>query len=501
MTAEPPGIDENKTPTVKGFDPELVAAVWERMKSNPALGRMTLMREYGLKISRARRLARELKIAAGVDPSWRASHHSVSGPMSSLNTNTHIPATDAQRVSGTPDLSIEVEPGRRVAQGIISCKFAEADTLDELHRLSETDLEMWEPYRHRINRWGSAENPCWQVRCEYRLREKAVTELQVEAAIETLREESPRHKPFPASDTRGPRALEISIMDPHIGGLFFEPGADAPWSLDHCRRMWFHGIDESIRRSRHHGPFSEVVLPIGNDFLHADNVFHTTTAGTGQPEMVSWQYAAKYGAQLLIETVLYLLEEIECPIVIPVIPGNHARQTEFMLGMVIAARFWHDDRVRVDDSAEPYKAWQWGCNMIAFEHGHSVPVIRLASLMAQTWPEMFVATDGGFREWHIGDQHRKGAPKPLIYEEQGVSVEGIPGLTPGNEWHKLKSFNNQQRACAVAFVYDKSAGPVAKFPVMVNSKTNLPLGSDSLGLPAGSVVPANLTTTAEVSNG
>lgn len=481
------------TPMIPGFDPELVADVVKRMKENPALGRVSLKKLYGLSEARAKRLAREVKLKLGVDPSWKANVHATeaatTAPGGAFNVSTAAPVREPQKASGTPDLSVEETADNVVAEGIVSCRFARADTLNELHRLAEVDLERWEPYKHRINRWGSEENPCWQVRCEYRLREEKVHELQFEAALESLRERSPSVPPYPYEHGKGDRALEISIMDPHLGGLFFQPGVDAVWTLEHCRTMWFYGIQEVIRRARSFGPFSEVVLPIGNDFLHADNIFHTTTAGTGQPEMVSWQYAAKYGARLLIETVSFLLEEFGCPITLKVIPGNHARQTEYMLGLVLSARFWNDERVRVDDSADPYKCWVFGCNFVAFEHGHSVPVIRLASLSAQTWPKEWAATDGGFREWHIADQHRKGGSRPLIYEEQGVSVEGLPGLTPGNEWHKLKSFNNQQRACAVGFVYDYSAGPIAKLPVMINSKTNLPMGDDSLEPPTGATAP------------
>jgi hypothetical protein len=33
-----------------------------------------------------------------------------------------------------------------------------------------------------------------------------------------------------------------------------------------------------------------------------------------------------------------------------------------------------------------------------------------------------------------------------MMEEQGGSVEYLPGLTPPNEWHRIKSFNWQKRA-------------------------------------------------------
>jgi len=482
-------LDRRDPPLIAGFDPELVAEAWQRMRTNPALGRITLMKTYGLTEARAKRLARALKIAAGVDPSWRAARHvEASGGTSDGDEHvprveTHVPVSNAQRATGTPDMSVESEPGKRTAEGLVSCRFSEADSLDELHRLSETDLEVWEPYKHRISRWGSAGNPCWQVRCEYRLRVPEVRELVAEAALESIREEAAAVPVLPYEhDTENDLAAEISVMDPHLGGLFLQPGVDAGWNLEHCRALWFYGFQEALRRIRIFGEPAELLIPVGNDFLHAEGMTApATTAGTPQPEMISWQYAAKYGARLLIDTLLWLRSELpNTKLSVKVIQGNHSRATDFMLGLVLSARFWHDPAVEVDDSAEGYKAWRWGSTLIMLEHGHSVPVIRMASLAAQTWPVDWVMTDGGYREWHLGDQHRKGASKPLVYEEQGVAVEGLPGLTPGNEWHKLKSFNNQQRACATAFVYHRHAGPLAKLPVMINSKTNLPMGDDSL---------------------
>lgn len=477
---------------IPGFDPEIVADVVERMKDNPALGRKSIMKLYGLSESRAKRFAREVKIKLGVDPTWKASHHK--GNDGELDKTTVVHATPAQSTKGTPDLSIEESPEVMVAEGLISCRFAKADTLAELHRLSEADLDKWEPYKHRINRWGSADNPSWQVRCEYRLREVKVDDLLLEAGIESLREASADIEPLPYEHPISDIAYEITCVDPHLGGMFFQPGVDAAWSLDHCRALWFYGFQEAIRRCRKFGEPGEIMVPVGNDFLHAEGmVRHTTTGGTDQPEMVSWTYAAKYGARMLIDTVLWLRQEFpKTRIVIPVIQGNHSRATDFMLGMVLEARFWHDPGVVVNAENEPYKAWRWGCNLVGLEHGHSVGVIRLASLMAQEWPDLWLLTNGGYREWHRGDQHRKGTGGIITYEEQGVAVEGLAGLTPGNEWHKLKSFNNQQRAAATAFVWDKHAGPVARFPVQINSKTNLPMGDATLEAPDGMMTAPDL---------
>jgi hypothetical protein len=113
--------------------------------------------------------------------------------------------------------------------------------------------------------------------------------------------------------------------------------------------------------------------------------------------------------------------------------------------------------------------------LIGFEHGHSIRnVVRLAALMANECRNDWAETS--YREWHLGDQHRKGSAKPAMLEEQGVSVEYLPGLTPPNEWHRLKSYNWQKRA-GMAFVWDYWQGLRCRFNVNIDSYTGRLMGT------------------------
>ena len=263
------------------------------------------------------------------------------------------------------------------------------------------------------------------------------------------------------------RELEISILDPHLGLRCYQPGSDHVWDIATCRRMVMTMIDQLLAGAKCYGPFEKIVLPWGNDFLHADNVFGTTTAGTIQPEAEAWQHVYVEAETLAIAMVERLKQE--APVEIIVIPGNHDRQSVFTLGRLLAAYYRHDQDIVVDASASPYKFHEYGVNLIGLDHGHSIrQTLRLASLMANECPQAWSRTV--YREWHLGDQHRKGSAKPTMMEEQGVSVEYLPGLTAPNEWHRLKGYNHQKRA-GMAFVWDAAAGPVARLQVNVNSYT------------------------------
>jgi hypothetical protein len=295
--------------------------------------------------------------------------------------------------------------------------------------------------------------------------EKLLDELKTVSPIIPLR--------FP-KDIPGRRMLEISIVDPHIGMQCFRNGADEDYNLTIARYRYLGAVQRLVKAAEVYGPFEQILFPFGNDYLHAEPMNagkgsgNATTSGTLQPEMMDWYEAYEFGERLLRETLSYLSEV--APVEALQIPGNHDSISSFTIGRVMAAYFHNDANVNVDASPSSYKFKEYGCNLIGFEHGHSIAPIRLASLMANECPDAWARTKGGYREWHLGDQHRKGSAKPSMLEEQGVSVEYLPSLVAPNTWHREKSFNWQKRG-AMAWVWDREAGPVARLQVNLNSVT------------------------------
>lgn len=345
-------------------------------------------------------------------------------------------------------------------------------TVDDLLRVTKVDLAVWEIERHVVNKWEVAmkqENangrvtpivePLFQIKIWLRRKKPLVVAAQ--DLLAKIKESAPLLAPRRLKFRKLPhrRALELCIMDPHIGLLCHQPEADAPWDIDLAAATILAAIDDLVEKAKAFGPFEQAFMPFGNDFTHADNVFHTTTAGTGQPEAIAWHHVYVRAQGIAIEMV-NRLRPVAKEIYIYEVPGNHSRMADFTLALLLQAYFRHDKGVHVDAGSSPYKFHRYGNTLIGYEHGHSVSQIRLAALMANERRSDFAETE--YREWHLGDQHRKGSSNPAALEEQGVSVEFIPGLTAPNEWHRLKAFNHQKRG-AVAWVYDFAAGPVARF--------------------------------------
>lgn len=266
----------------------------------------------------------------------------------------------------------------------------------------------------------------------------------------------------------GLRELEMGIFDPHLGMICRHPEGDGPQDMEDMPALMMTAVDDLVAKAEKDGPFAKAFMPVGNDWVHADNVWHTTTAGTGQPEMIDWHRAFKLGCDVGVAIVNRLLE-VATVVEVYQIPGNHDRQSAFCLGLYLQAFFNHDPRVTVHADASPYKFHRAGVNLIGYEHGHSVQQVRLAALMANECRTHWGTAE--FMEWHLGDQHRRGASKPAALEEQGVSVDFTPGLTAPNAWHRIKSFSHQQRG-AMAWTWDHRTGPVGRYCFNVSKYTH-----------------------------
>jgi len=369
-------------------------------------------------------------------------------------------------------------------------------TPDELIKSCEIDLDIWEVSEITTNNWEVAgrintgeqlvekngkvyklqqpqklwKSPLRQIKV--RFKRKSDEKMALEALIGKIADNSPVAKLIKRpklKSSKSQRMLEICIMDPHFGLNCFKPSSDQQWSLDECEEICMWAIEDLINKSRSHGPFEQIVFPFGNDFMHHDSIKHETTNGTPQPEGVSWHHVYERAEILAINMVERLKQEANVKVIS--VPGNHDHHSSYTLAKILKAWYRNDANVEVDASSSPYKFHRFGTTLLGFEHGNSISGARLPGLMANERPVDWSETT--YREWHLGDQHRKATGKPSFFEEQGVSVEYLPALTPPNQWHRLKAFNWQKRG-AMAFVWDFNTGAEARFQSNINSYTGRP---------------------------
>jgi len=365
-----------------------------------------------------------------------------------------------------PDGSIEVTTEPLIRTGGLRAFFTDDAGIRHYGYASEADLraaavvpDNYSTVSFSPNSWAAQDSTgafiAHQVKACF--KPPSVDEVRIE-----LRGASPkvaaRHQRAPSPSDL---CLEISIADPHVGMVMHRSVDGEDYSIDIACDLYRNAVRSLAEMATvAFGKPAQILLPIGNDYLHCDNIGHTTTSGTLMQDADDWHYTYIAAERLLIDEIVNL--SLTAPVRVLQIPGNHDRQTMFTIGRVLAARFWNDDNVDVDASPATYKSHRWGCNLVAFDHGRDIQPSRLAAIMANTWPQDWAETR--YREWHLGDQHRKGVAVPSVLEEQGVAVEFLPSLAPASAWSRRKGFSNATRS-AQAWVWDKERGPLARLQV------------------------------------
>ena len=338
-----------------------------------------------------------------------------------------------------------------------------ATSEEDLVKAANADPALFEVYRSTVNEEG------WITRVW--LRRKRPDALSAQRLLDDMKAHSVKVPPWHATVELEPRrALEVCVMDPHLGLQSFRPGSDHAWDLDKAEAYFMWAIEGLLRRAEKYAPFEKIVWVFGNDYLHADNLDHSTTKRTPQAEMVSYMHTYDRGKRLAIAAAERL--KTVAPLEIVQVSGNHDYLASFSLGHVLDAYYHADENVTVEVNPSPYKFWHYGVNLVGFNH-QGKKAERMGVLMANEVPEAWAASR--YREWHVGDQHRRGSGSPVAMTEQGVGIEFLTGLTPANEWHRLQTFNWQPRG-ATAYVWGYHTGPEDRLLCNLDSYTGRPMG-------------------------
>lgn len=407
-----------------------------------------------------------------------------------INRTTLNAYFERTKIGGAKSVTTEMHQTWKESRGetswVIESNDPRINTVDDAIKRAGVDMGIWQVERVIVNGWdvtmklktAGGDKAFTKQNQQIKIFLKRIVPLAIQNAVENLlnklKSKSPicpklKYPKLPKQADR--KALEICLMDPHYGMRCYAPGSAGNQTPESMAALMLDIVDTMLERTKHFRPFEQIIFPIGNDFFHADSIWQTTTAGTLQPEADAFFHTFIGGEQLVIGLVDRL--KAVSPVSVYAIPGNHDRTASFMLGRILRAYYQNDKNVTVDASEKPYKFHRYGCNLIGYEHGHSVkPALRLGNIMANERPEDWAATKNGWREFHIGDQHRKGVSRPVVMEEQGVSIEFLPGLTMPNEWHTLKGYNWQKRA-AIGFVWHYSEGLIDRPQVNIDRYSNI----------------------------
>tara|TARA_R100000808_G_C2149365_1_gene157763 strand:- start:110 stop:1195 length:1086 start_codon:yes stop_codon:yes gene_type:complete len=256
---------------------------------------------------------------------------------------------------------------------------------------------------------------------------------------------------------KGSHLLVVNPADIHIGKYASELETGESYDCETAVSRVVEGVQGIIDKSKGFD-LDKILFCIGNDVLHIDNVYNTTTKGTHQDTDGKWWEHYEIALMLYVK-VIEMLREL-APVDILHSMSNHDYQSGFHLAHTLKSWFRKAEDVSFDISVSHRKYYQYGNNLIGLEHGDGAKMDKLPLLMAQECPKMWSQTK--YRYWYLHHIHHKVKHKWLDSKDFiGVTVEYMRSPSGTDSWHNRKGFTGVPKACE-GFIHDKESGQVAR---------------------------------------
>lgn len=200
----------------------------------------------------------------------------------------------------------------------------------------------------------------------------------------------------------------------------------------------------------------KAAFPISNDFFHSDTYYNTTTNGTQQEVLVSYNEEYEVGFEILSNSIFYLstiADEVE----VILVQGNHDRAKSYFLAHALSVLFRNNKRIKFKREDSTTKFTVLGNTFIGYHHGYNCKLDDLPLLFATSPETSKLFGESRYREVHTGDKHHY-----MAKEVKGVRIQQMPSLCGTDRWHRDNNYVNQIRA-GLALVYHPDKGKIAEF--------------------------------------
>lgn len=250
--------------------------------------------------------------------------------------------------------------------------------------------------------------------------------------------------------------LVIDPADIHLNKLVLAEETGDEYNIEIAKQRCIDGVNGIVAKASGF-PIEKIHLVIGNDILHTDTKIGTTTKGTPQDTQTLWWKAFREAKDLYVRIVENLLTVADVEIIY--CPSNHDVMSGFMLADTIASWFHNSKNVKcyVDPSHRKY--FEYGLNMIGYDHGDGAKDANAKDLMADEQPAMWGKTK--FRYVYKHHLHHK---KKLVWRDGedhiGVTVEYLRSPTAADSWHAKSGYKSPK--AVEGFIHNKQNGQVAR---------------------------------------
>ncbi len=251
--------------------------------------------------------------------------------------------------------------------------------------------------------------------------------------------------------------LVINPADIHIGKYSNSVETGDSYNCKIAQDRVIEGISGLLKQASGFD-IDKVLFCIGNDILHVDNVYNTTTKGTPQDSDGKWWEHYEVALELYVKCIEMLRKVAPVDVVHSM--SNHDYQSGFHLAHTLKSWFRKAEGVSFDISVSYRKYYKYGTNLIGIEHGDGAKMENLPLTMAQENPKDWAQTT--HRYWYLHHVHHKVKHKWRDAKDFiGVTVEYMRSPSSADSWHSRKGYMGTPKAVE-GFVHSKKSGQVAR---------------------------------------
>ena len=258
-------------------------------------------------------------------------------------------------------------------------------------------------------------------------------------------------------------AAEIATVDAHAGKLAWERETGyRNYDLSIAIKDYKYVSEKGADHITSYKP--ELIVDIeGNDLYHMDNMVGHTTKGEHTLDVDGRITKIHSKVFSITRDKICMLRKI-APVKVIWIPGNHDFLASYMLCFALKEHFKNDPLVTVDIGENPRKAMLWGNLLVGWTHQIKGKWNLWVNELPQQFPKMW--GESKFREWHVGDQHKKVTTKVAtpLNTVGGVTIRQLTALSPVDKWHTDNLFTDAVPGGDV-FLWDKQEGVFANFTI------------------------------------
>ncbi len=227
---------------------------------------------------------------------------------------------------------------------------------------------------------------------------------------------APKYKEIKRAKHKDKSLFVISPSDPHFGKYASKEETGEHYNIKIASQRYKEGFEGLLQKGLVYN-HEKILIIGGNDVVHTDNPFSTTTSGTRQDTDGMWYEsfnAAKWANIDMIEKASQIADVhfIHCP-------SNHDYATGFFLAKLLEAWFRNNKNVTFDASPSHRKYVQYGVNLIGATHGDGAKEIDLPILMTREAKKAWSESDYAY--WYVNHVHHK--DKKAANGKKGVQIE------------------------------------------------------------------------------